>query len=168
MPGCGTPDRSIAPKVRAVRRVAAVFRTRNTGARRGRRSHRLIRLVLTSHGRTPAGFPVNSRGWSEGRATPPDSRRSAPEPRRGSPRARSSTVRRMGPPRRGGGHCGRHFRGDARASRTPAIQGPPRWGWAGGYPHKLSQRLISHEQRPTRATLPLGPWPLSLPLSFKL
>ena len=166
MPGCGTPDRSIAPKVRAVRRVAAVFRPRNTGARRGRRSHRLIRLVLTSHGRTPAGFPVNSRGWSEGRATPPDSRRSAPEPRRGSPRARSSTVRRMGPPRRGGGHCGRHVRGDARASRTPGYSGttPLGLGW------RISPQTFATTDK-SRAATNTGhspSWPLALEPSLEL
>ena len=72
-----------------------------------------------SPGRTPAGFTVNSRGWGEGRATPPDSRRRAPEPRRGSPGTKPSQGSGgWDPPRWGGGPCGNAFRGCARASRT--------------------------------------------------
>ena len=93
---------SIVAKVRAVRTVAAVALPRNTVANRRRWSRGFISLSQASRRRTPAGFTVNSRGWSEARATPPDTRRSAPEPRRGSPGTRPSTARRMGPPRRGG------------------------------------------------------------------
>ena len=84
---------SIFAKVRAVCTVPAASPPSNTVANRGRRSLGLISLVPASQGRTPEGFPVNSRGWREARATPPDTRRSAPEPRRGSPGTRPSAVR---------------------------------------------------------------------------
>ncbi len=76
---------SIFAKVRAVWTVRVGSLPGNAVANRVRRSRRLFHRLLASPGRTPAGFTVNSRGWSEARATPPDSRRSGPEPRRGSP-----------------------------------------------------------------------------------
>ena len=101
---------------------------------RGRWSRGLISPRLAFPGRTPAGFPLNSRGWREERATPPEPRRTAPEPRRGSPGSTPSTARGMGPPRRGGGHCGRQFRGCARASRTPGYSGTTPPGLSGRIP----------------------------------
>ena len=67
-------DLSVVPKVRAVRTVTMATNSlpSNTSTHRGGRSRRIMCLSLASPGRTPAGFPVNSRGWSEGRATPPD------------------------------------------------------------------------------------------------
>ena len=73
--------------------MIAICQLGKTDANRGHRSLGASSLVLASRGRTPEGFTVNSRGWSEARATPPDTRRSLAEPRRGSPGTRSSTVR---------------------------------------------------------------------------
>ena len=117
---------------------------------RGRWSRGLISPRLASHGRTPAGFTVNSRGWREGRATPPDTRRTAREPRRGSPGATPSTARGMGPPRRGGRHCGHQFRGCARASRTP--------GYSGTTPPGLSGRIPAPTFAATDTVIPHNPF----------
>ena len=133
VPSPGRDDRnvlSIFGKVRAVGTVQVASQPSNTIGNCGDRSRRLVHFSAASHGRTPEGFTVNSRGWSEARATPPDARHSAPEPRRGSPGTGSSAARGMGPPRRGGRHCGCPFRGCARASRTPGYLGttPPGLG----------------------------------------
>ena len=123
--------RSIVVKVRAVRPAAAGSLPSNTGAHGGCRSRGQISLSLAFAGRTPAGFPVNSRGWSEGRATPPDPAGAFRNPEGVLPPPRRRGFGGMGPPRRGGGHRGGHFRGCARASRTPGYSRttPPGLGW---------------------------------------
>ena len=104
------------------------------------------RAKLALMGRTPEGFTVNSRGWSEARATPPDSRRRAPEPRRGSPGTKPSN-------RSGGwdhpagvaGVAGALSGGGLVPRAPPAIQRQSRRGWAGESRHRLSQRLMGSD-----------------------
>ena len=57
-------------------------------------------LALATRGRTPAGFPVNSRGWSEGRATPPDPAVALMNPGGVLPPQGRHEFAGMGPPRR--------------------------------------------------------------------